>query len=132
MKRVVLMGVFIFVAIFAWRVGERVSADAISMAIGILLGTLASIPAAILVLAATRRSEQRSRNNPPAPQGWHGGQQGNAPVIVLSPPMMSMPPNQALPQANYAGWSTPPAEPVTHKQRRFRVVGEEDGWLDSE
>lgn len=37
-----------------WWIGERLSPDAIAMAIGLLLGVLSGVPAAALVLAALR------------------------------------------------------------------------------
>ena len=40
--------------LFAWRISNLLSPDAIAMAIGLLLGVLAGLPAAALVLAAWR------------------------------------------------------------------------------
>lgn len=53
---------------FWWLVGT-LSADALYMGIGIVFGALASIPAALLVLAASRRPERaepRPRPQPPS------------------------------------------------------------------
>lgn len=45
-----------------WWIGERLSPDAIAMAIGLLLGVLSGVPAAALVLAALRGGDD---NAPP-------------------------------------------------------------------
>lgn len=41
--------------LFAWRISELLSPDAIGMAIGMLFGVLAGVPTAALVLVASRR-----------------------------------------------------------------------------
>lgn len=46
-----------------WWIGERLSPDAIAMAIGLLLGVLSGVPAAALVLAALRGG--RAGDDPP-------------------------------------------------------------------
>ena len=45
----------------AWQVGERLSPDAISMAVGVMFGTLAGLPVALLVMASNARAEERRR-----------------------------------------------------------------------
>ena len=45
-----------------WQVGGRLSADAMSMLVGLLAGSLAGIPAALLTLYAVRNSD------PPPPR----------------------------------------------------------------
>ena len=45
-----------------WQVGGRLSADAMSMLVGLLAGSLAGIPAALLTLYAGRNSD------PPPPR----------------------------------------------------------------
>ena len=40
---------------FAWRISELLSPDAIGMALGMMFGVLAGLPAAALVLVASRR-----------------------------------------------------------------------------
>lgn len=68
----------IIVAILVWRLGERLSTDALGLAIGIIFGCLAGIPGAILVLAANR---QRDRHEPPAPVAYH---QPPPPIIIVA------------------------------------------------
>lgn len=48
--------------LFAWRISELLSPDAIGMALGMLLGILAGVPTAALILVASRRPEQADDN----------------------------------------------------------------------
>ena len=68
----------IVVGIVAWRIGEALSSDAISMAVGVLFGVLAGIPTALLVLVGGRRPQPipTARSQPPAPPP--------APTIVVN------------------------------------------------
>lgn len=47
--------VLVFVGVAGWHLGSRLSSDAIGMALGVLIGTMGGMPAAIMVLAAKRR-----------------------------------------------------------------------------
>lgn len=112
--------------------GQKLSADALSMGVGLFFGILASIPAALLVLAASRRGESRE-SSPPAPRGGHslhGGQGYQAPVIVLAPPMHGYgapPPGPAMDQ-HYL----PPSHQIVDSRagRKFKMVGEEEEWVE--
>ncbi|HRJ43732.1 MAG TPA: hypothetical protein PL105_17730, partial [Caldilineaceae bacterium] len=53
MKRLAIVGLLIFVGFAGWRVGGALSTDAMGMAVGIVFGVLASLPVALLMLAAT-------------------------------------------------------------------------------
>lgn len=136
MKRVIILTLLVFVGVFAWRLGERISADAISMAIGIVLGVLASVPAALLMLAAHRRSGQTKPDSPHSANPYYSermmGTAGQPPIIVVAPPMMTASPGGAWGQEGQGPWALPYAqEPVpTAPHRQFRVVGEDDSWLD--
>ncbi len=130
MKRILLLAALIFMAAAGWQIGQKLSADAISMGIGILLGILASIPAALLVLAASRRGENRAEPSPP--RGGHqlpGGHGYQAPVIVLAPPMhgYGAPPGPPM-QQQYL----PPSQQIVDNGngRKFKMVGEEEGWVE--
>lgn len=57
MKRLFFLILLIFVGVTAWRISERLSADAIGMGLGVLFGVLAGIPVALLVLASARRRD---------------------------------------------------------------------------
>lgn len=48
--------------IVLWRITNDLSADALGMAVGILFGMCAGIPAALLVLVAGRRSDEGDKS----------------------------------------------------------------------
>ncbi len=58
MKKVMIIAVPIVAVatLFAWRITELLSPDAIGMAIGLMFGVLAGVPAAALVMVASRRT----------------------------------------------------------------------------
>ena len=144
----------VIVGVFAFVVGQRLSADAVGMAVGVLFGVLAGIPAALLMVASGRRREaefedeaddevidpypmRRGRN-----QSGYGAIPAQAPVIVFAPPA-------APPGAPYAGYTdhyVPPQAPphpypAQHRalpgptaphgdaRRAFKVVGEQEEWI---
>ena len=55
MKQLALTAVFGFAAVLAWRLIDTMSADALAMAVGMVLGMGAGIPAAALILIGRRR-----------------------------------------------------------------------------
>ena len=92
MKKIALLLLVAFVAAAGWSIGSQLSSDALGMSVGILLGVLAGLPVALLVIAAGRRGgrdeydEPRYYEQPQAPapmimlvgggqpQQWQGGQ----------------------------------------------------------
>jgi len=60
MKHVIGLAIVVFAGIIAWRIGENLSSDAVSMAVGVLFGVLAGIPTALLVLVGGRRQDPMS------------------------------------------------------------------------
>ncbi len=132
MKKFLLLSLLIFITVIAWRIGERMSPDAISMGLGVLLGVLAGVPTALLLLVSNRgrRGDEE--------MGARGrGQYGHYPPMAAQPPVIVItgpgPAPQALPQqADHptsarpvaAGWDQRPA------QRQFKVVGEREEWLE--
>ncbi len=126
MRRFLVMVLLVFVGAAGWRIGGRLSIDALGMAVGIVFGVLASVPAALLVLAASRgRRGEREFGDRSRQQGPYGGQ---PPVIVVAGP----PGYQQLPQPG-PGYPALPGQgqiidlPV---ERTFRVIGEEDESAD--
>ena len=77
MKKIVVLLLLAFVGAAGWNIGNQLSSDALGMSVGILLGVLAGLPVALLVIAAGRRSERYE----PDPEPYYP--QPQAPVIML-------------------------------------------------
>jgi len=138
MKRLLVLAGLVFIGVMAWRIGERLSADAIGMALGVLFGIIAGLPVALLVLAANRRREERENFERPdgrqrqLPQGYGYPMQPQPPVIVLA--------GHGAPQMQngygYERGQMPPPYPAlpmpqeASQERRFKVVGEQEEWID--
>jgi hypothetical protein len=130
--------VLVFVAVAAWRIGGSLSADALGMAVGVLFGVLAGLPAALLVLISGRRREadrdeqsERRKQSLPAYYGGYPPGYGQPPVIVLAGNGM-----QAA-QGFGSGSGYPgqhqyalPAPRETVDVRQFKVIGEKEEWVD--
>lgn len=144
MRQVAAILVLGALAVAVAYVGSRLSPDAIGMAVGVLFGVLAGVPVALLVLLAQRRSGDRQ---PPAPAetdarlrsqaGYLGAYPGGyqPPVIVLA--------GSAMPQvqqpATVDSYGNPvyspgrralPGPVPAEAGRKFRVVGEQEEWID--
>ncbi len=93
MKQLGLVAGAALVGFLAWFMLTRLSSDALGMAVGFVFGVLAGIPAALLVLATSRRQnrddddadyrEQARRYPEPLPY--------QPPIIVLAAPMAQEP-----------------------------------------
>lgn len=138
MKRLIVLAGLVFIGVMAWRIGERLSADAIGMALGVLFGIVAGLPVALLVLAANRRREERdSVERPDArqrqlPQGYGYPMQSQPPIIVLAGHGNPQMPNgygyeRGHIQSPYPALPLPQDGP---QERRFKVVGEQEEWID--
>ncbi|NJN81633.1 MAG: hypothetical protein HC802_04650 [Caldilineaceae bacterium] len=138
MKRLIVVVLLVFVAVGAWRIGSRLSADALGMGVGLVFGVLAGVPTALLVMASgRRRDEPGSRGSRMGheqnPHGlpMYGGYPQQAPVIVLT--------GNAAPggmvQAGPGQYGANPGYPALPDRsqmapREYRVVGEKDEWVD--
>jgi len=156
----------IFVGIFGWFIGSRLSPDAVGMAVGVLFGIIAGIPAALMVLASRRQSERHHEQMPygvPHGQGQRGrkGQlsshgQGHympqPPIIVFagnSIPHQAGQPISGYQSGEYQTGGYPagnqyfdtggqpqqqlalPGPVGPSADRKFRMVGEAEEWIDS-
>jgi len=74
MKTVMILGPLAgaFVGVFAWQIGSRLSTDAVGMAVGLIFGVFAGIPAALLVAASGRRQDSFDVYSPPPPSPLRG------------------------------------------------------------
>ena len=131
-----LIGVTILVAgvVLAVTVGQRMSTDAMAVAIGVVFGVAASIPTSLLVVAATRSRREEGyrpprdelRPPPPAPQIYvvnPGTQSGQGNLPWLASGMQGQWPG--VPGSNGLYAAGQPA-------RRFKVVGEDERWLEEQ
>jgi hypothetical protein len=125
-RGVVIIGA-VFAVALAVAVGSRISADAMSVVIGVACGMLASIPTSLVLLWALARR---------GPGADRAGQAGTGsylpPVVVVNPgPGYGMPAygaaSHALPAGGYPATS-PAALPAG--PRSFKVVGDEETMLD--
>lgn len=78
-KHMIWLCLLVFVGVAGWKIGDKLSADAIGMAVGVLFGIMAGIPAALLVLASNRQREMQTPPAPPTPPARQF-----PPVIVLT------------------------------------------------
>ena len=86
MRQTVTLLVLVIGGVIAWRIGETLSSDAISMGLGIFFGILAGIPAALLVMAASRRNEYVHEDRRMERNSMGQGSWGSQPqVIVVTP-----------------------------------------------
>jgi hypothetical protein len=109
MKELLKVSVVAFAITLAVVVGNRLSAEATAVIVGLVFGVLASVPLSLIVLLIVRRTERRE-----PPPRW----ESYPPVVVIQP--------GAQPQAQ-PPYLSPFAVPLaTPNQREFRIVGEED------
>lgn len=133
MKRYFGFALLVFVGTAGWRIGDSLSADALSMAVGVLFGVLAGIPAALLVMAGGRRASSATEDGRQRRDGAHAAaapMMGSylpqqPPVIVVAGPPAMQP---ALGPGDSRGgqpWDMPP-----RSARSFKVVGEREEWVE--
>lgn len=132
MKRFLVLMLLIFVGVAGWRAGGLLSSDAMSMAVGIVFGVLASLPASLLILAATRRPAAPPATAPVAqpPQAASAYQ---PPIVLVAPPSyaaFASAQNQAAPMTGYAAPGWPQPYPAPRPQRSFTIVGEQAEFVD--
>ncbi|MCB0045941.1 MAG: hypothetical protein H6642_18230 [Caldilineaceae bacterium] len=135
MKKLFVFILAVGLLAFVWQIVNRLSADAIGMAMGVLFGVMAGVPAALLVMASGRRREERAEQQarPPSPYALPAHSQ--APVIVLAGNGYPM---QQPPQPGGYAPDYPPAYgrqpalpgPAQAHGRQFKVVGEKEEWVD--
>ncbi|HIC89181.1 MAG TPA: hypothetical protein EYP04_07235 [Anaerolineae bacterium] len=117
-----------FAITLAWITGQRLSTDALAVAIGVFLGVAATVPTAAAVLLHTTRSNRRTF---PA-----NGEGTRPPVLFVVPPQTA---SDVLP----AGWRSeynlllPPQDGASRpaSRRRFHIIGSaepNDGGVESE
>ena len=67
MRQVITLGLLIAGGLVMWRLGERLSPDALGMAVGLIFGVLAMVPAVLLALGAGQQGRAAEFDDP---EGW--------------------------------------------------------------
>ncbi len=81
MKHLLGFAALIFVGFAGWQLGGRLSSDAIGMALGVLFGVTAGIPASLMMLAARRYDDYY---DDPPPHRRYEDRQALPPIIVVT------------------------------------------------
>jgi len=110
-KKLVVVSAVAFSVALAVVVGNRMSAEAMAVVIGVVCGVAASIPTSALMLAMARRSRLGcEESRPPDPR---------PPVVVVAPgPVASVPGPSPAPWPAYAA-------PAVRAPREYHIVGDE-------
>lgn len=111
-RKVFGLAAMAFSVALAVVVGNRMSAEAMAVVIGVVCGVAASIPMSALVLALTRRHRAPAEESRPAPR---------PPVVVVAPATSTAQPTPAAWPAYAQGYPLP-AVPAP---REFHIVGDE-------
>ena len=147
MKRILGVGFLIFICAAGWEIGGRLSTDAVGLALGVLFGAMAGVPAALIALAASRRSETQAQPRYEGQQGMmqrNLGQHQQQPLIIVAgAPMQQQLPGQ--PAMQYPGYYQREqatydyvdsiAYPVAQKSqqpqgRQFKLIGEKEEIIE--
>jgi hypothetical protein len=140
---VVVVAVVLVMGVFAWGIANRLSADAIGMALGLGFGVLAGLPAALLVLVASRRRAPWEEDDDEMGEQQRTGYLpygGQAPVVIVTAGAAQQSANGAAYNGQDA-YAYPPAamqpRPAlpgpTHQvgqPRVFRMIGEADEYIE--
>jgi hypothetical protein len=124
-KQLVILLTVAFMATLGVVIGTRLSSDAIAVLVGVIAGVAASIPCALLLMAVTRRRENRDADLYDEPERYPARSYDDRgpnvpPVIVVTqgqPTAQQLPP-WAASQGNWNAWDN-----GASTQRRFRVMG---------
>jgi hypothetical protein len=138
MRRFIMLAILVMLGVFAWRLGESLSSDALGMAVGMVFGILAGIPAALLVLATSSR--RRHEEEEARAERYDRYQQRHdrqlpaypyqPPVIVVAGGGQAQQPGAPMGSAPYYVPSQPAQWEPPRSERRFKVVGEREEWIE--
>ncbi|MGL4650181.1 MAG: hypothetical protein ACRC1H_12280 [Caldilineaceae bacterium] len=136
MKQITTLLLLTIGGFLAWRIGETLSSDAISMGLGIFFGMLAGIPASLLVLAAARRRDYVDEDAPARRPVEAANPYANQPPVIVLAGMGGMPQQHLLGNGSQlpAGMMMPGMQPAMESSawslprstREYRIVGERD------
>ena len=120
LQRLALVFVAAFGVTLALIVGQRLSAEAMAVLLGVVAGVLASIPTSLIVVWLTRGALANS-SRPAAVEFKREPPEREVKVVVV-PPAPAVQPASAAWLTHPAGW--PPATSVA-APRQFTVIGGE-------
>jgi len=118
MRRAMTAVVLAFAATLALVVGNRMSAEAMAVVMGVVCGVAAAIPMSLLILLILSRQGRQAEE---PMYGRLGGQCGACPPVVVIQGG-SHAPNQLVPPSYSTQTITLKPDPA---QRQFRVIGEQ-------
>ena len=138
MRRLLALSIIAAGVTLAIVIGQRMSTDAMAVVVGVVFGVAASIPTSLLIVAATRGRRDESRYSSTATRsiGPDPRLPAVAPQIYVISPSMQHPGQAAVPWQIPGGMlpQLPPPQNGTFSadsSRRFKVVGEDEHWLDA-
>jgi hypothetical protein len=117
MKRAILIMGLTFMVTLAIIFGLRVSADALAVVIGVILGIVASVPTTALVVYMLMRPRANYQQQVP-PQAFQ-----QPPVVVIN----ASDPNRQLGAAPPPSWPSPGP---TVQARKWTVIGDTDTEIE--
>jgi hypothetical protein len=138
MRKFVMLALLVIVGVMTWRLGSSLSSDALGMAVGVLFGVMAGIPAALLVLAtSSRRRGQEEEERHERYDRYQQRQDRQLPAYPYQPPVIvvagAQAPQAAPPLPGHGPYFVPNQnnswEPP-RSERRFKVVGEREEWIE--
>lgn len=112
-RRTLALALIAFTVSVGIVVGNRLSAEAMAVIVGVVCGVFAGVPTALLLLIVARRMNDQRRERSVRPQTNY------PPVIVISP-------NSGQRQAPDPWYGPPGAPPAGYFPPEFRIVGEDD------
>jgi hypothetical protein len=126
MKRGIIVITAAFAVALAVVVGNRMSADAMAVVVGVMCGVLASVPTSLLLIWALGRRGQGAAMNSMETQARNGAGMHYPPVVVVNPG-----PSYGSPA--YGPYPMPMDRnlPAPAGPRTFKVVGDEETLLDN-
>ena len=86
MKQLIVLGALLAMGIGAWQIGNRLSTDAVGMGVGLVFGTLALLPATVMVLATSGRRHDDGSTGEAWEAGYRAGiREANALALGTRP-----------------------------------------------
>ena len=138
MRRFLMLALLVILGVMTWRLGTSLSTDALGMAVGVVFGVLAGIPAALLVLATnSRRREQEDDERSERYDRYQQRGDRQLPAYPYQPPVIVVAGGQA-PQAGAPALGQGPYYVRNQRnsggrargERRFKVVGGREEWIE--